>query len=152
MVTEGTPAPDFALPSGDGDTVRLSEFRGRPVVLYFYPKDETPGCTAEACEFRDAYAELERHGAVVLGVSPDTEASHAKFKAKHGLPFTLLADTEHEVAERYGVWVERTVGGRPSMGIKRSTFVVDAEGNVAKAMLGVSPEGHAAAVRAALPD
>jgi peroxiredoxin Q/BCP len=152
MVTEGTPAPDFALPSGDGDTVRLSEFRGRPVVLYFYPKDDTPGCTAEACEFRDAYAELERHGAVVLGVSPDTEASHAKFKAKHGLPFTLLADTEHEVAERYGVWVERTVRGRPSMGIKRSTFVVDAEGNVAKAMLGVSPEGHAAAVRAALPD
>jgi thioredoxin-dependent peroxiredoxin len=152
MVTEGTPAPDFALPSGDGDTVRLSEFRGRPVVLYFYPKDDTPGCTAEACEFRDAYAEFERHGAVVLGVSPDTEASHAKFKARYGLPFTLLADTEHAVAERYGVWVEKTVRGRTSMGIKRSTFVVDADGKVAKAMLGVSPQGHAAEVLAALPD
>ena len=152
MVTEGAPAPDFELPNGDGDTVRLSELRGRPVVLYFYPKDDTPGCTAEACEFRDAYAEFERHGAVVLGVSPDSEASHARFKAKHGLPFSLLADTEHEVAERYGVWVEKTMRGRTSMGIKRSTFVVDEHGNVAKAMLGVSPEGHAAAVLAALAD
>ncbi|MGH3113525.1 MAG: peroxiredoxin [Gaiellaceae bacterium] len=122
MVTEGSPAPDFELPSGDGDTVRLSELRGRPVVLYFYPKDDTPGCTAEACEFRDAYA------AVVLGVSPDNEASHARFKANHGLPFTLLADTEHEVAERYGVWVEKTMRGRTSMGSKRSTFVVDGRG------------------------
>lgn len=151
MVTEGNPAPDFELPSGDGDTVRLSEFRGRPVVLYFYPRNDTPGCTTEACGFRDAYAEFERHGAVVLGVSPDTDVSHAKFKAKHGLPFTLLADTEHEVAERYGVWVEKNVNGRKSMGIKRSTFVVDAEGNVAKAMIGVSPEGHAAEVLEALP-
>jgi peroxiredoxin Q/BCP len=150
MVTEGTPAPDFELPNGDGDTVRLSELRGRPVVLYFYPKDDTPGCTAEACEFRDAYAELERHGAVVLGVSPDSEASHARFRAKHGLPFALLADTEHEIAQRYGVWVEKTMRGRLSMGIKRSTFVIDSEGNVAKAMLGVSPEGHAAAVLTAL--
>ena len=152
MVTEGAPAPDFELPSGDGDTVRLSELRGRPVVLYFYPKDDTPGCTTEACEFRDAYAEFERHGAVVLGVSPDSEASHASFKAKHGLPFTLLADTEHEVAERYGVWVEKTMGGRTPMGIRRSTFVVDEQGTVAKAMLGVSPEGHAAEVLAALAD
>jgi peroxiredoxin Q/BCP len=152
MVTEGSSAPDFELPSGDGDTVRLSEFRGRPVVLYFYPKDDTPGCTAEACEFRDAYAEFERQGAVVLGVSPDSEASHARVKAKHGLPFTLLADTEHEVAERYGVWVEKTMRGRTSMGIKRSTFVIDAEGNVAKAMLGVSTQGHAAAVLTALAD
>ena len=132
MVTEGAPAPDFELPNGDGDTVRLSELRGRPVVLYFYPKDDTPGCTAEACEFRDAYAEFERHGAVVLGVSPDSGASHARFKAKHGLPFMLLADTEHEVAERYGVWVEKTMRGRTSMGIKRSTFVVDEHGNVAR--------------------
>jgi thioredoxin-dependent peroxiredoxin len=152
MVTEGSPAPDFELPSGDGDTVRLSEFRGRPVVLYFYPKDDTPGCTNEACGFRDAYAEFELHGAVVLGVSPDTEASHARFKAKHGLPFTLLADTDHEVAERYGVWVEKNVRGRTSMGIKRSTFVVDADGKVAKAMLGVSPEGHATEVLSVLAD
>jgi peroxiredoxin Q/BCP len=121
-------------------------------LLLTVPREDTPGCTAEACEFRDAYAQFERHGAVVLGVSPDSEASHARFKAKHGLPFTLLADTEHEVAERYGVWVEKTRGGRTSMGIKRSTFVVDEQGNVAKAMLGVSPEGHAAVVLAALAD
>ena len=152
MVREGDLAPDFTLRSDTGEAITLSDLRGRPIILYFYPKDDTPGCTAEACEFRDAYAEFERHGAVVLGVSPDSEASHARFKAKHGLPFTLLADTEHEVAERYGVWVEKTMDGRTSMGIKRSTFVVDEQGNVARAMLGVSPEGHAAAVLAALAD
>ena len=152
MVREGDVAPDFTLRSDTGKDIPLSDLRGRPIILYFYPKDDTPGCTAEACEFRDAYAQFERHGAVVLGVSPDSEASHARFKAKHGLPFTLLADTEHEVAERYGVWVEKTRGGRTSMGIKRSTFVVDEQGNVAKAMLGVSPEGHAAVVLAALAD
>jgi thioredoxin-dependent peroxiredoxin len=151
VVQEGNPAPDFTLPSDTGETVRLSDLRGRPVVLYFYPKDDTPGCTAEACGFRDSYAEFEERGALVLGVSPDTEASHATFKAKHSLPFTLLADEDHEVAERYGVWVEKTWPGHTSMGIDRSTFVIDVEGRVARAMLGVSPEGHAAEVLEALP-
>jgi peroxiredoxin Q/BCP len=151
MITEGAEAPDFELRSDDGSTVRLSDLRGRPVVLYFYPKDDTPGCTAQACSFRDAYGEFETRGATVLGVSPDTEASHVKFKEKYGLPFTLLADPEHEVAELYGVWVDRNMSGKKSMGIKRSTFVIDADGKVAKAMLGVSPEDHAGVVLAALP-
>jgi peroxiredoxin Q/BCP len=131
--------------------VRLSSLRGRPVVLYFYPKDDTPGCTKQACGLRDVYGEIEERGATVLGVSPDTEASHVKFKSKYGLPFTLLADPEHEVAERYGVWVEKTSYGRRSMGIKRSTFVIDADGKVVSAMIGVSPDGHAEKVLAALP-
>ena len=151
MVEEGKQAPDFELLSDAGKRVRLSDLRGRPVVLYFYPRDDTPGCTKEACGFRDACAEFEERGAVILGVSPDTEASHARFKAKYELPFTLLADPEHEVAERYEVWVEKTSYGKTSMGIRRSTFVVDADGNVARAMLGVSPEGHADEVLAALP-
>jgi peroxiredoxin Q/BCP len=150
MVEVGKPAPDFELPSDTGERVRLSDLRGRPVVLYFYPKDDTPGCTKEACSFRDAYADFEENGITILGVSPDSEASHARFREKHGLPFTLLADPEHEVAERYGVWVERTSYGKTSMGIKRSTFVIDADGNVAEAMLGVKPEGHAGEVLAAL--
>ena len=151
MVEEGKQAPDFELLSDAGERVRLSDLRGRPVVPYFYPRDDTPGCTKQACSFRDAYAEFEERGAVILGVSPDTEASHARFKAKYELPFTLLADPEYEVAERYGVWVEKTSYGKTSMGIRRSTFVVDADGNVARAMLGVSPEGHADEVLAALP-
>jgi thioredoxin-dependent peroxiredoxin len=150
MVEEGQAAPDFELASDNGERVRLSDLRGRPVVLYFYPKDDTPGCTKQACSFRDAYGEFEQRGAVVLGVSPDTEASHASFKAKHRLPFTLLADPEHEVAERYGVWVEKNTYGKKSMGIKRSTFVIDEEGKVAKAMLGVKPDGHADLVLSAL--
>ena len=152
MVEEGTPAPDFELTSDTGERVRLSDLRGRPVVLYFYPKDDTPGCTTQACSFRDAYGEFEERGAVVLGVSPDTESSHARFKAKHDLPFTLLADPDHEVSERYGVWVEKTMDGKKSMGINRSTFVVDGDGKVAKAMLGVKPDGHAELVLSALPD
>ncbi len=151
MVQEGTPAPDFELPTDDGGSVRLSDLRGSPVVLYFYPKDDTPGCTTEACAFRDAYGEFQERGAVILGVSPDDEASHAGFKAKFGLPFTLLADTEHEVAERYGAWGERKMAGRTFMGINRSTFVIDSDGNVARAMYGVSPEGHADEVLEALP-
>jgi peroxiredoxin Q/BCP len=129
----------------------LSDLRGRVVVLYFYPQDDTPGCTKQACSLRDAYSEIQERGATVLGVSPDTEDSHARFRAKYGLPFTLLADPDHEVAERYGVWVEKNTYGKKSMGIKRSTFVIDADGKVAKAMLGVSPEGHADTVLAALP-
>jgi peroxiredoxin Q/BCP len=151
MVLEGNPAPDFELPTDDGGRVRLSDLRGSPVVLYFYPKDDTPGCTKEACAFRDAYGEFQERGAVILGVSPDDEASHAGFKAKFGLPFTLLADTEHEVAERYGAWGERKTAGRTFMGINRSTFVIDSDGNVARAMYGVSPEGHADEVLEALP-
>jgi peroxiredoxin Q/BCP len=115
------------------------------------PKDDTPGCTTQACSFRDAYGEFEERGAVVLGVSPDTESSHASFKAKHGLPFTLLADLDHKVAERYGVWVEKNMYGKKSMGIKRSTFVIDEDGKVGKAMLGVKPDGHADLVLSALP-
>jgi peroxiredoxin Q/BCP len=151
MVGAGTEAPDFELTSDAGEPVRLSSLRGRPVVLYFYPKDDTPGCTKQACGLRDVYGELEERGVTVLGVSPDTEASHVKFKSKYGLPFTLLADPEHEVAELYGVWVEKTSFGRTSKGIKRSTFVIDADGNVGSAMIGVSPDGHAEKVLAALP-
>jgi peroxiredoxin Q/BCP len=151
MVEEGKPAPDFELASDSGEHVRLSELRGRPVVLYFYPKDDTPGCTKQACSFRDAYGEFEERGATILGVSPDSEGSHVRFKEKYGLPFTLLADPEHEVAEQYDVWVEKNNYGKKSMGIKRSTFVIDAEGNVARAMYGVSPDGHADQVLEALP-
>ncbi len=150
MIEEGKPAPDFELTSDAGSQVRLSDLRGRPVVLYFYPRDDTPGCTAEACSFRDAYAEFEESGITILGVSPDAEASHVKFKEKHGLPFTLLSDPDHTVAELYGVWVEKSMYGKTSMGIKRSTFVIDADGNVARAMLGVKPDGHADDVLAAL--
>jgi len=152
VIEEGKPAPDFELLSDTGDSVKLSDFRGRPVVLYFYPKDDTPGCTTEACEFRDAYDVYRERGAEVLGVSPDNEASHAKFKSKYELPFTLLADPEHEVAEKYGVWGERKFAGRKYMGINRSTFVIDAEGKVSRAMLGIKPAGHAEEVLNALPD
>ena len=151
MVEEGKQAPDFELASDTGERVRLSHLKGRTVVLYFYPRDDTPGCTKQACSLRDAYGEIQERGATVLGVSPDTEASHVKFKAKYELPFTLLADPEHEVAELYGVWVEKNNYGKKSMGIKRSTFVIDGDGKVVKAMRGVSPDDHADVVLAALP-
>ncbi len=150
MVSEGDPAPDFELASDAGETVRLSELRGKPVVLYFYPKDDTPGCTTQACGIRDAWGEFERAGAVVLGVSPDDERSHVKFKQKFDLPFTLLADTEHAVAEQYGVWAQKKYMGREYMGVDRSTFVTDADGTVTKVMRGVMPATHAADVLAAL--
>jgi thioredoxin-dependent peroxiredoxin len=152
VIEEGTEAPDFELTSDDGSAVRLSDLRGQPVVLYFYPKDETPGCTAQALGIRDAWAEFQRHGATVLGVSPDDERSHARFRAKHGLPFTLLADTEHEVSELYGVWGERKFRGRTYMGVERSTFVIDEDGTVVRALYGVKPDGHAELVLDALPD
>jgi thioredoxin-dependent peroxiredoxin len=151
MVEEGAPAPDFTLMSDSGEPVTLSSLRGKPVILYFYPKDNTPGCTTEACEFRDAYDVFRDRGAEILGVSPDSEASHVKFKSKYQLPFTLLADPEHEVAEKYGVWGERSFAGKKYLGINRSTFVIDADGNVARAMMGIKPAGHAEEVIEALP-
>ena len=151
MVEEGKVAPDFELRSDAGETVRLSSLRGRPVVLYFYPRDDTPGCTTEACEFRDAYDEFRRRGVEILGVSPDAEASHRKFKAKHELPFTLLSDPDHETAEAYGVWKEKRRYGRTYMGVERSTFVIDADGKVTKALPRVDPQTHADEVLAALP-
>ena len=150
MVEEGKPAPDFELKSDAGERVKLSELRGKPVVLYFYPKDDTPGCTTQACGIRDVYSDFRERGAVVLGVSPDDEASHVKFKEKYSLPFTLLADPDHQVADEYGVWKERNLYGKKSMGIERSTFVIDADGNVSRAMRRVKPDTHAADVLAAL--
>jgi peroxiredoxin Q/BCP len=152
MVEEGKPAPDFELTSDSGEKVKLSNYRGKPVVLYFYPKDDTPGCTTQACGIRDDYSRFEDRGAVVLGVSPDDEASHVKFKEKYGLPFTLLADPEHTVSEDYGVWGEKNYAGRKYMGVERSTFLIDSEGNVAKVMRKVKPDTHADDVLAALPD
>jgi peroxiredoxin Q/BCP len=151
LLEEGAPAPDFTLLSDSGDPVTLSSFRGKPVILYFYPKDDTPGCTKEACEFRDAYDVFRERGAEVLGVSPDDIASHQKFKTKHELPFTLLADPDHAVAEQYGVWGERKFAGKTYMGINRSTFIIDEDGKVARAMKGIKPAGHAAQVLDSLP-
>jgi thioredoxin-dependent peroxiredoxin len=150
MIEEGKPAPDFELPTDSGETIKLSDLRGKPVVLYFYPKDDTPGCTTQACGIRDAYDEFERAGAVVLGVSPDDERSHVKLKDKYELPFTLLADTDHSVAEQYGVWGQKTFAGKKYRGINRSTFVIDADGNVKRVMHDVKPANHADDVLEAL--
>ena len=150
MVEEGKPAPDFTLTSDSGEQVSLESLRGQPVVLYFYPKDDTPGCTTQACGIRDAWGEFERAGAVVLGVSPDDERSHVKFKEKYELPFALLADTDHATAEEYGVWKEKSYAGKTYMGVERSTFVIDADGNVAKEMRNVKPDTHADDVLAVL--
>jgi peroxiredoxin Q/BCP len=150
MVREGDPAPDFTLRSDAGDEVTLSSLRGHRVVLYFYPRDDTPGCTAQARGIRDAYGEFERAGAIVFGVSPDDESSHLKFRSKYDLPFTLLADTDHSVADRYGVWGEKSYMGKTYVGVKRSTFVIDADGTVKKVMHDVKPATHADDVLAAL--
>jgi thioredoxin-dependent peroxiredoxin len=151
MVEEGKPAPDFELTSDSGETVRLSDLKGQPVVVYFYPRDDTPGCTAQACGIRDNYETFGERGAVVLGISPDDESSHVKFKQKYGLPFTLLADPDHRVADQYGVWGERSMYGKTYMGIERSTFVIDPEGNVARVLRRVKPDTHADQVLEALP-
>jgi thioredoxin-dependent peroxiredoxin len=150
VVEEEQEAPDFELTSDAGERVRLSQFRGKPVVLYFYPRDDTPGCTAQACAIRDSYEDFEQRGAVVLGVSPDEESSHVKFKQKYGLPFTLLADPDHEVAEQYGVWGERKYMGKTYMGVERSTFLIDEDGRIAKVMRRVKPDTHAELVLDAL--
>jgi peroxiredoxin Q/BCP len=150
LIEEGSPAPDFALATDAGDTLTLSSLRGRPIVLYFYPKDDTPGCTAQACGIRDAWGEFERSGATILGVSPDSPKSHAKFREKYSLPFTLLADEDHAVAETYGTWVEKNYGGKKYMGVERSTFIVDKDGNLKKVMRRVKPDEHADDVLAVL--
>jgi peroxiredoxin Q/BCP len=150
VIEEGKPAPDFELQSDSGETVSLSSLRGKPVVLYFYPKDNTSGCTTQACGIRDAWSEFEAAGAVVLGVSPDGVASHQKFKGDFDLPFTLLADPDHAVAEAYGVWGEKARYGRTYMGIVRSTFVIGPEGNVVKVMRNVKPATHVDDVLAVL--
>src|SRR5579871_6334557 len=128
----GQAAPDFTLPASDGSKIKLSTLRGKPVVLYFYPKDDTPGCTKEACAFRDQSKELKKHGAQVLGVSADTVESHEDFRDKFKLNFPLLADVDHSVAEKYGAWREKNMYGKKFMGIQRSTFLIDAKGRVAK--------------------
>lgn len=146
----GEPAPDFTLPTDEGTALTLSSLRGRPVVLYFYPKDDTSGCTTQACGFRDDFPRFAAGDAVILGVSPDSVRSHARFRAKHDLPFTLLADEDHAVAERYGVWAEKSMYGRKYWGNLRTTFVVDRDGRIARVFERVKPAGHAAEVAAAL--
>ena len=138
----GTKAPAFTLKADDGSKVKLADLKGQPVVLYFYPKDDTPGCTKEACAFRDRSTELAKLGAKVFGVSPDSVESHTKFKSKYSLNFPLLADPEHEIAEKYGAWREKNMYGKKSMGIQRSTYLIDAEGKVAKVWKKVSVDGH----------
>ena len=145
-LAEGAQAPEFSLPTDEGETVSLSQFRGRHVVLYFYPRDDTPGCTTEACEFRDAWQDVTQTGAMVFGVSPDDVASHRKFRTKFRLPFPLLADPDHRVAERYGAWGEKSMYGRKYLGILRTTFVIGPDGRIRKVFERVKPKGHAAAV------
>jgi len=145
-----TLAPDFTLLDDAGVERRLSDFRGHPVVLYFYPKDDTPGCTTEACAFRDAYSEYTQAGVAVIGVSPDKTKSHAKFKSKYNLPFTLLADENHAVCELYGVWGRKKMLGREYDGVFRTTFLIGADGMILKVFEKVKPDGHSQEVLAAL--
>ncbi|HEY2826733.1 MAG TPA: thioredoxin-dependent thiol peroxidase [Pirellulales bacterium] len=141
-IEAGEKAPDFTLPAADGTRVKLSDLKGKLVVLYFYPKDDTPGCTKEACAFRDMDRQLQKQGAQILGVSPDDVDSHVKFRDKFGLNFPLLADVEHQVAEKYGAWREKNMYGKTSMGIQRSTFLIDSQGRVAKLWKAVQVDGH----------
>ena len=141
-VEAGKKAPDFTLPADDGGKIKLSSLRGSPVVLYFYPRDDTPGCTREACSFRDRKKEIAKLGATVLGVSTDSVESHVKFRDKYNLNFPLLADTQHKVAEKYGAWREKVRFGKKSMGIQRSTFLIDADGKLQKVWKSVKVDGH----------
>ena len=143
MPKEGNVAPNFAAKDANGDTVRLKDLRGQKVVLYFYPKDDTPGCTKEACSFRDAFADFKKRNIKVLGVSVDGEASHKKFAAKYMLPFTLLSDPDHAIADAYGVYGEKKFMGRTYLGVKRVTFLIDEKGKVKKVFEKVKPEAHA---------
>jgi peroxiredoxin Q/BCP len=142
MPDAGDVAPEFTLEDQDGSPVSLADFRGRKVVLYFYPKDDTSGCTAQACDLRDHTAEFDARGATILGVSPDGPASHRKFRAKYDLPFTLLADPEHAVAEAYGVWKEKSMYGRKYWGNERTTFLIDEQGRIEKVLPKVKPAEH----------
>jgi len=146
MLKEGTTAPAFKTTDGNGESVTLKDLRGQKVVLYFYPKDDTPGCTKEACSFRDAFSKFTKRGITVLGVSPDKEASHKKFAAKYNLPFTLLADTDHSISEAYGVYGEKKFMGRTYMGVRRTTFLIDERGKIKKVFEKVKPEEHASEV------
>ena len=150
MVSVGKSAPAFSLDTDTGERLSLKDLKGRPVVLYFYPKDDTPGCTVEACEFRDAFPRFKGTKAVILGISPDSVKSHQKFKEKFDLPFTLLADPDHEVAEKYGVWQKKSMYGRSYMGIARTTFVIDKDGKIANVFEKVKPKGHAEEVEQAI--
>jgi peroxiredoxin Q/BCP len=152
MPEVGDRAPAFTLPDQSGEPVKLSDFKGKAVVLYFYPKDDTPGCTREACSFRDEHSALVKAGAVVLGVSPDSTASHQKFAGKFKLPFPLLADTDHTVSEKYGAWGEKSLYGRKFMGITRSTFLIGKDGNVARVWPKVKVDGHVDEVQKALAE
>jgi peroxiredoxin Q/BCP len=149
---EGSKAPAFTLPADDGSKVKLSDLKGSPVVLYFYPADDTPGCTKEACAFRDRSAELKKLGAIVIGISPDDVASHVKFRDKYTLNFPLLADADHKVADQFGAWREKNMYGKKSMGIVRSTFLIDADGKIAKVWKSVKVDGHDEQVIAALKE
>jgi len=150
VVEEGQPAPDFRLSDQHGQTITLGQLRGRPVVLYFYPKDDTPGCTKEACAFRDARADYEGAGAKVVGVSPDGPAAHKKFAEKYQLPFTLVADPDKEACQSYGVWKEKNMYGKKSMGVERTTFLIDSAGIVRKVFPRVKVDGHSDKVLEAL--
>jgi peroxiredoxin Q/BCP len=149
-LTVGQQAPDFEAVTDSGETIKLSDLRGQRVILYFYPKDDTPGCTTQACDFRDNYAQFQEKNAIVLGVSPDDGSSHQKFKSKYELPFPLLVDTEHTIAEQYGVWGERSMYGRKFMGINRSHFVIDEAGTIVDIQFKVQPKKSAAQALAAL--
>ena len=151
-VEEGKKAPEFTLPADDGSKVKLKELRGSAVVLYFYPRDDTPGCTREACAFRDRQKDIQKAGAKVFGVSTDDVASHVKFRDKYELNFPLLADVDHKTAEKYGAWREKNMYGKKSMGVQRSTFLIDAEGVVRKVWKKVSVDGHDEQVLAALAE
>jgi peroxiredoxin Q/BCP len=152
MLKEGSTAPAFKTKDANGETVSLKDLRGQKVVLYFYPKDDTPGCTKEACSFRDAFSQFKEKGIAVLGVSPDTEAAHQKFVTKYKLPFTLLADTDRSIAEAYGVWGEKKFMGRTYMGVHRTTFLIDEKGKIEKIFEKVKPEEHASEVLEAFAD
>jgi len=141
-IEEGSKAPAFTLQADDGSKVKLSELKGSPVVLYFYPRDDTPGCTREACAFRDRQDEIQGLGAQVFGISPDTVESHVKFRDKYSLNFPLLADPDHKMADKYGAWREKNMYGKKSMGIQRSTYLIDADGKVAKLWKRVKVDGH----------
>jgi peroxiredoxin Q/BCP len=150
MLTPGDLAPDFTLPTDSGEELTLSSLRGRPVVLFFYPKDDTSGCTVEACEFRDLFPRFDGSKAVILGMSPDSVKSHQKFKAKYELPYALVADTEKVALQAYGVWKEKSMYGKKYMGVERTTVLIDADGRVAQVFEKVKPAGHAEAVMAAV--